>query len=90
MGEATAKVTVLFFAKSRELTGTREATLEVPRQISSVGLLNKLISVYNSLEVLRESLVLSLNEEYVSIDDVTILELNTNDTIAVIPPISGG
>ena len=46
--------------------------------------------LYFSLDVLRENIVLSLNEEYINVSDSQVLTLNSGDTVAVIPPISGG
>ncbi|XP_053405995.1 molybdopterin synthase sulfur carrier subunit-like [Mercenaria mercenaria] len=84
------EITVLFFAKSRELTGTRETTLHISKETTATELLSVIISKYNSLDVLKENVVLSLNEEYISVSDSQNLVLNSGDTVAVIPPISGG
>ena len=43
---------------------------------------------YYSLEVIRDSFMISYNEEY--IEENAILDLSPGDEIAVIPPISGG
>ena len=43
-----------------------------------------------SLEILRDNIVLSLNEEYLDLDSEEIVDIKEGDTIAVIPPISGG
>jgi molybdopterin converting factor small subunit len=48
------------------------------------------ILLYFSLDILRENIVLSLNEEYISSSEPQELTLNNGDTVAVIPPISGG
>ena len=42
------------------------------------------------LEPLSDNLLLSLNEDYLDIADTSQLTLNYGDTIAIIPPISGG
>ena len=40
------QVTVLFFAKSRELTGTRETTLQIDKETNAKELLNTIIDQY--------------------------------------------
>ncbi|KAK6180488.1 hypothetical protein SNE40_012634 [Patella caerulea] len=85
-----ANVRVLFFAKSRELVGEKETVINYPSRISTRRILNELLERYNSLSVISENLILSLNEEYLDINDDLIINLKTGDELAVIPPISGG
>lgn len=81
-------VRILFFAKSRELSGRTEATIEVQRVIQCQQLLNILCEVYQ-LTAIKDNLILALNSDYC--DDLAAdLTLNGNDEIAIIPPISGG
>jgi molybdopterin converting factor small subunit len=52
---------------------------------------SKLASLYPKLASLvkdKENLTLALNEEYVPMDEVWLLK--NGDTVALIPPISGG
>lgn len=81
------QATILFFAKARELSGTKECKIRIPRRLSSTDLLEKIISDFK-LESIRNQIILAVNEEYVVAD--TILELSEKDKIAVIPPLSGG
>uniref|UniRef100_A0A6M2DL39 Molybdopterin synthase sulfur carrier subunit n=1 Tax=Xenopsylla cheopis TaxID=163159 RepID=A0A6M2DL39_XENCH len=81
-------INVLFFAKSRELSGRSNATLCVKSKIKSGELLELLCSTYN-LQSIRNNLLIALNQEYQS-DMTLLLALKENDEIAVIPPISGG
>lgn len=80
-------VNILFFAKARELVGINESKLKIQREIVYEALLDQLVKEY-SLELLRNSLILAINEEYCTIGEV--IRLEENDTIALIPPISGG
>lgn len=81
------KVTILFFAKARELTGNKECQIYIPRRLSAVDLLDKIIYTFG-LDTIRNQLILSVNEEFVIPN--CILVLSEKDKIAVIPPLSGG
>lgn len=80
-------VKVLFFAKSRELAGASEAQLATRTPISYPDLLEEVVQRF-SLQPIRNSLILAVNEEY-SQEDAQLL-LKDGDVLAVIPPISGG
>jgi molybdopterin synthase catalytic subunit len=81
------EVKVLFFAKARELTGTKECKIYIPRELSSTNLLDKIIHTFK-LESIRSQIILALNEEFVVPNSTLIL--SEKDEIAVIPPLSGG
>lgn len=81
------QATVLFFAKARELTGSAECKIDVSRKISASDLLNRVVNTFE-LESIRNQIVLAINEQFVDPD--SILTLSDKDTIAVIPPLSGG
>lgn len=89
MDEITTEiqVTVLFFAKARELVGSTERKICVPKQISAVDLFEKIVFNFN-LEIIRKNILLAVNEEF--IDPLADLVLSEEDKIAVIPPLSGG
>lgn len=80
-------VKVLFFAKARELSGEKEASITVPREIIAVDLLNKIVSKFH-LDSLKKNVILAINENW--IDSETLLSLKNNDEVALIPPLSGG
>jgi len=81
-------IKVLFFAKSRELSGFTESTIEVERIIQCEKLLDFLCDHYQ-LNIIKDNLILALNGDYC--DNLeTILTLGCTDEIAIIPPISGG
>jgi len=87
MSEVT--ITILLFAKARELVGKSSVTSSVPANIGYLELLNRLEQQFPVLQRLDRAFVLSLNESYIEQDQQELV-LATGDEIAVIPPISGG
>ena len=83
------KVNLLFFAKVRELTNQSSGELEVTNELPLKDLIDQIIFQYPSLEVLKDNLIIALNQNYVNNLDENLL-LKENDEIALIPPISGG
>lgn len=81
-------IKILFFAKSREIAGISETNLKVDNKISGNHLLNIICCNYG-LELIKKSLILAINEEYVE-NLETIIDIKNNDIIAIVPPISGG
>lgn len=80
-------VKLLFFAQSKELAGTKESMIRLPNKISYSRLLNIIVDSYN-LQAIKNNILLAKNEE-VCDEDIDI-EIRERDSIAVIPPISGG
>ncbi|XP_069483362.1 molybdopterin synthase sulfur carrier subunit-like [Ambystoma mexicanum] len=83
------EVTVLYFAKSAELVGTRSEVLSVRQQITSAQLWDVILSQHPSLAVIQDHVVLAVRQEYIILGDQLLL-LQPGDEVAVIPPISGG
>jgi molybdopterin converting factor subunit 1 len=87
------KIHVLFFASAREAAGNiSNTTIELTSaQATTNGIRQKLSQIYPGLASMvldEDNLTLALNEVYVvSGQD---LPLHDEDTIALIPPISGG
>lgn len=93
--ETTKVITikVLFFASAREAAGNiSETTIQLEdasTTTTTTGIRHALANLYPGLAdmVLDETnLTLALNEEYVTQE----MPLKDGDTIALIPPISGG
>lgn len=87
-------IKVLFFASAREAAGDiASADLKLPasEDANTTTLRKRLAEEYPSLASMvmdEENLTLALNEEYVANGEV--LPLKNGDTVALIPPISGG
>jgi molybdopterin converting factor subunit 1 len=89
----TINIQVLFFASAREAAGNvSTTTMELTKEeATTAGLRKKLSELYPGLASMvqdEDNLTLALNEEYVTSGQV--LPLNEGDTVALIPPISGG
>lgn len=85
-------IKVLFFASAREAAGGVSSTdLELDTGADTKSLRQRLADLYPKLAPMvldEDNLTLALNEEYVPSGQV--LPLNSGDTVALIPPISGG
>ena len=86
MSEVT--VTLLLFAKARELVGKSSVSTTIPTRLTYQELVSRLESELPILERLNRTFVLSLNEDYLEQEQEIVL--TSGDEIAVIPPISGG
>ncbi|KAM4720527.1 single-strand DNA endonuclease ASTE1-like [Anableps anableps] len=84
------QVTVLYFARSAELTGLKEQELvAVPTPISSGDLWALLLRKQPRLVALQGHVVLAVRQQYVAIGDQQVT-LADGDEVAVVPPLSGG
>lgn len=85
----TVSVKVLFFAQAREISGKSQAVLAgLPEEIRVIDLLDKICNTFK-LHSIRDSVILSVDEQYCSeLED--LVTLKDNSEVAVIPPISGG
>ena len=90
--KSVIKVKVLFFASAREAAGdVSSIKLEMKEGMKTADLRKELASRYPKLSPMvldEDNLTLALNEEYVTSGQNP--PLNNGDTIALIPPISGG
>lgn len=88
------KVTVLLFAKARELAGVSSLSLNLPSETSpQVAFHEILLSNYPDLRPLADHCLLAVNHNYVQTNiksDSTNYILKDGDELAIIPPISGG
>ena len=80
------RVNVLFFGRVRELIGIAEDSVELPNGTTLAGLFDRYAARFPKLAAFRASLVPSRNEEFASWDT----PLTEDDTIAFLPPVSGG
>lgn len=82
------KVKLLFFAKSKEIVGQKCMNLSFPKSTTRNQILKTIIKEIPELEQISNSILLSLNEEY--LDQDCQINLKSGDELAIIPPISGG
>ena len=76
---------VLYFGVSRDQTNKDEEDLDVRENLTAGELKKKLMDMYPKLEDIQ-SFALAVNETYAE----DSLMLKEGDTIAIIPPVSGG
>ena len=81
-------VNVLFFAGAKDLTGVESNILKISSNSSINRILEAIIEKYQSIQKIRNSVIIAVNQEYHSEEE--IITLKEGDEIAVIPPISGG
>ena len=82
------KITVLFFASARELAGASECVVELEEGARTIALRAAVAKRFPLAKELIADVTLALNEDYVEIDADP--ELKDGDTVALIPPVSGG
>ena len=84
MSEGGARVSVLFFARFRELAGTRRREMDVPPGTSVEELLRRLRED-EGVDLPPEAAV-AVNRSYASPQT----ELAEGDEVAIVPPVAGG
>lgn len=80
------RVEVLFFGRLRELTGITQEQTEISQGATLSDLFNCYATRFPTLAAFRSSLVASRNQEFAAWDT----PLADNDTVAFLPPVSGG
>lgn len=80
------QIKVLVFGYLRESTGRAEASVSVPDGATVGGLLDACATFWPAIEPYFDVIAVALNEEYASRDAA----LHGGDTVALIPPVSGG
>ena len=81
-------VTVLFFARGRELAGVSETQVDLHDTPDTAQLIKHLLMTYPRLSEIMATTVLSLNQDY--LDPSQVAPLKDGDEVGVIPPVSGG
>ena len=79
-------VTVLYFARCREITRKVEEKVLFPESVSADTILSEVEKLYPELKSLRGRMMVAHNQSYLE-SSVTLAE---TDEIALIPPVSGG
>ena len=80
------RLRVLFFGRLRELTGIAEDSLEMPSGTTLADIFDRYAARFPKLASFHSSLVASRNEEFAAWDT----PVSEGDTIAFLPPVSGG
>lgn len=87
-GTDKVEITVLFFAKSRELVEQRSAQIFIGKRLRGRDLIASILNHFPSLSVIQENLVIAVNQHY--IEKESEINLKGGEEVAIIPPISGG
>jgi molybdopterin converting factor subunit 1 len=83
------QVTVLLFAKAREIAETSSTAVELPgSDARSSAVVEVLLQKWPQLEAIMRTSVLAVNQEYV--DPESGAQIKDGDEVAIIPPLSGG
>ncbi len=77
---------VLLFAQLAEAVGTFRLTIELPGGVTAGEALQELSNKHEAIATLRDTLAIAVNEQYCT--ETTVL--GDGDTLALIPPVSGG
>jgi len=80
-------IKVLFFATLRDRAGLRSIELDIPKDLCLRDLKDRLLQDFPGLGASMETVVISINREFVSNEEMVIPE---NAEIAMFPPVSGG
>ena len=80
------EVEVLFFARLRELAGTKSTTLQLASRATVAEALDAIASAYPALREVLTRCRTALNEEFTTPDAI----IPENGVLAIIPPVSGG
>lgn len=80
------QVTILLFARLRDITGSSELKRELPDGATVQFLWDNLEADYKELSPYRETISTAINAEYTKMDS----RLTNGDEVAFLPPVSGG
>ncbi len=78
--------TILLFAQLAESIGSDRLTLQLPDGATIEQALNELASQYQIIASMRDSFAVAVDDRYCALTKT----LNDGDTLALIPPVSGG
>ncbi len=80
------RIKLLFFATIRDRAGTKSLEIDVPSDLTILGLKEKLSTDYPNLKESMKSVLITINREY-AFDDAVV---PSNAEVALFPPVSGG
>ena len=79
-------IKLLFFATIRDRAGTKSLEIDIPIDLTILGLKEKLSMDYPNLKDSMKSVLITINREY-AFDDAVV---PSNAEVALFPPVSGG
>ena len=79
-------IKLLFFATIRDRAGTKSLEIDIPADLTILGLKEKLSTDYPNLKESMKSVLITINREY-AFDDAVV---PSNAEVALFPPVSGG
>lgn len=80
------RVTVRFYARLRDLTGSRQHACEVPDGGTVRDVWRACVQAYPAIAVLDGSVSCAVNDDFSAMD----APINDGDEVAFLPPVSGG
>ncbi|MCE9647419.1 MAG: MoaD/ThiS family protein [Chloroflexi bacterium] len=80
------KIKLLFFATIRDRAGTKSLELDIPSDLTILGLKEKLATDFPNLRESMKSVLITINREY-AFDEAVV---PPNAEIGMFPPVSGG
>jgi len=80
------QIKLLFFATIRDRAGTKSMELEIPADMTILGLKEKLSADFPTLKESMKSVLITINREY-AFDEAVV---PPNAEVAMFPPVSGG
>ena len=84
-------VTILFFARAREITAQSSQRITIPDADATIAAVRAaLLVAHPALVSVLPTAVFALNQNYVAVDDEGTTAVRASDEIAIVPPISGG
>ena len=86
MNQPGISIRVLLFAQLAEQAGEKELTLSLPSNSTVTDALATVSEKYPVITPLMQNAAIAVNEAYADAG----VQLNDQDTIALIPPVSGG
>ena len=79
-------IKLLFFATIRDRAGTKSLEIDIPVDLTILGLKEKLSTDFPNLKDSMKSVLITINREY-AFDDAVV---PSNAEVALFPPVSGG
>jgi molybdopterin converting factor subunit 1 len=80
------KLKVCFFATLKDRAGVPETMIDVGEPAAVSDLLNKLFLIFPQLIPYRQRMLIAVNREFADLSQI----LQSDDEIALFPPVSGG